>query len=187
MTVSGQLTDWSYRLPKRSAKGEVVLLKAHGSIDWFKTEDITFISRRRRFFLDQALGYISVINSWDYSKSEGGEELIPFIIPPTSSKSFQQGEIMGIWVDIYKALQRAEKIYIFGYSLPEADLHTKFILRAAIERNPFYQVAMYEDIVQVFNPDLRVRETFTDVLGRKFLFRNVKFEDYDFDEIPSIT
>lgn len=177
------LNDWHYRLPRKATRGDVVLLKAHGSIDWFKTEDITFISRKQRFCLDDALGQISVLNSWDFPKYKGREELIPFIIPPTLGKSLEQGEITGIWVDIYKALQRAERIYVFGYSVPEADLHARFTLRAAIQNNPFHRVAMYQDIVQVFNPNSTVRQTFTDLIGGKFLFRNVKFEDVNLDEI----
>ncbi|MBA7715842.1 hypothetical protein ES703_124900 [subsurface metagenome] len=104
MIEKDHITDWRYRLPQRTTKGDVILLKAHGSIDWFKTEDITFISHKKRFFLDDALGQISVLNSWDYPKYKGREELIPFIVPPTLGKSFQQGEIIGIWADIYRAL-----------------------------------------------------------------------------------
>jgi len=181
MIVKDHLNDWRYRLPRRATKGDVVLLKAHGSIDWFKTEDITFLKRERWFFLDDALGQISVIDSWDYPKYKGREELIPFIIPPTLGKSLQQGEIMGIWADIYRTLQRAEKVFIFGYSLPQADLHAKFTLRAAIQNNPFHKKANHEGIVKIFNPDSAVRQKFTEILGTRFAFRRCHFEDINFD------
>jgi len=174
------LNDWRYRLPRRPTKADVILLKAHGSIDWFKTEDIPFIPSDERFFLDDALGYISILNSWDYPRKKGREELIPFIIPPTFSKTFQYGEIMGVWADIYRSLQKAERIFIFGYSLPLVDLHARFTLRAAIQNNPYYQASTYNDRVKVFNPDSRVRQTFTELLGPKFVFRCVRFEDVDF-------
>jgi len=181
MIEIGHLKDWRYRLPRKATKGDVVLLKAHGSIDWFKTEDITFIARKRRFCLDDALGQISVLDSWDYPKYKGRQELIPFIVPPIVGKSFQQGEIMGIWADIYRTLQRAEKIFIFGYSLPQADLHARFTLRAAIQNNPFHQKAGHEGIVKVFNPDSVVRQTFTEILGTRFVFRQCNFENINFD------
>ena len=174
------IRDWLYRLPRRAIKKDVTLLKAHGSIDWFRTEDITFMSPDRRFPLDDALGQISIIDSWEYPRYKRRKDLIPFVIPPSFGKSFQQPEILGIWADIYRALHQAEMIYIFGYSLPQADIHAKFVLRAAIQNNPLHQKAGSDPIVTVFNPDQAVRHTFTELLGSKFNFKRVYFEDVDF-------
>lgn len=178
---SNNISDWRYRIPRRPTKKQVVLLKAHGSIDWFRTKDISFMSHKRRFFLDDALGQISVINSWDYPRYKTRKELIPFIIPPTFEKHFSEGEVMGIWVDIYRALQQAEKIHIFGYSVPQADLHASFTLRAAIQNNLHQSKAEYDGIVKVYNPDSEIRQRFTELIGAKFIFRNVAFGLVDFE------
>jgi len=138
------------------------------------------MERERRFFLDDALGEISVIDSWDYPKYNGREELIPFIIPPSLGKSFGHGEIMGIWADIYRALQRADNICIFGYSLPSVDLHSKFTIPAAVQNNRRHQKAGPDGMVTIFNPDPAVRQTFSDILGSRFIFKQVSFGDVDF-------
>lgn len=175
--------DWEYFwYPK--LRNRITLLKAHGSIDWFRTEDLYQVPKREHEPLDQTIGRISVLRWWDYTEviPRRSREIAPYIIPPTQLKSFQDEEMRKIWRNISDVLMKAERIYIFGYSLPEADPQAQIILRSAIARNLKQKNATVDDAVVIANPDRKVKSRF-DELGFKYRFILSKFETLDFTEL----
>jgi hypothetical protein len=51
------------------------------------------------------------------------------IIPPVYNKSFDSDLFRDLWRNPVASLSRASKVIFLGYSLPDADLHARFILR----------------------------------------------------------
>jgi hypothetical protein len=54
---------------------------------------------------------------------------MPLIVPPVYNKDFGQNVFRDLWRNCVAALSTASKVIFLGYSLPEADLHARFILR----------------------------------------------------------
>lgn len=55
----------------------------------------------------------------------------PIIIPPTYFKEMQNVDLQRIFQKADKILRNSKKIFICGYSLPDADLHIKYLLKRA--------------------------------------------------------
>ncbi len=169
--------EWDYFWDPRSSKGLITILKAHGSIDWFKTEDICELKKREREPLDPNIGEISVLNWWDYEHLHIAKERTPYIIPPTHHKTFTEKEILNIWRGMGEVLRLADYIYILGYSLPVADLQVRLVLRSSIEKNR--TVDRTRDSIYVINPERSVKTSFEE-LGLDFKFVLSRFEAIDF-------
>jgi len=173
--------DWDYSFPSKGK--EIALLKAHGSIDWYQTEDIYRVPPKDKEPLDPKVGRISFIKWWDPSRGVGRpREIAPYIIPPTYFKSFQSGEIRSIWTNMFVALSRATSIIILGYSLPIQDLQARITLRSAIEQNPKQRAAGASGIVTVINPRVKTKKTFRQ-LGFNFRFVQEKFKNINFSAL----
>ena len=54
---------------------------------------------------------------------------MPVIIPPIYNKDFSHDVFRDIWRNCVASLSSASKVVFLGYSLPDADLHARFILR----------------------------------------------------------
>lgn len=171
---------WDYSF---SPKGkEIALLKAHGSIDWYQTEDIYKVPKDDKEPLDPDVGYISLIKWWEPRRVGRSREIAPYIIAPTYFKRFQAEEIRNIWNNMYLALSQAKKITILGYSLPPQDLQARIILRSAIEQNKNERAAGAGGIVTVINPSVKTKKTFRQ-LGFNLRFVQEKFENVDFSAL----
>lgn len=176
--------EWEYFwYPK--LRNRITLLKAHGSIDWFRTEDFYQVPKRWHEPLGQTTGRISVLRWWDFREiiPRRPKEITPYIIPPTHTKSFQDEEMRKIWRNMSEVLVQAESIYIFGYSLPDADPQAQIILRSGIEQNKNLKKVGEDNIVFVVNPAPNVKSRF-DGLGLRYHFILRKFKAIDFSQLP---
>ena len=55
----------------------------------------------------------------------------PIIIPPTFYKEMTNPFIQEIFLKADKVLRNAKRVFICGYSFPDADLHIKYLLKRA--------------------------------------------------------
>ena len=134
-------------------KGEFVLLKLHGSIDWCA------VGRRSRRYADAAYASLHErlfgARSYRIQLPTGPEELVRVralegwrngwsrissrsldlhMVTMARGKAGDLGPLQEIWRDAYSALTRASRLEIVGYSLPDDDIEIRTLLRAAIKR-----------------------------------------------------
>ena len=175
--------DWEY-LWHPDKRNRITLLKAHGSIDWFRTEELYKVWRRDKEILDETIGRISIVRWWNPTAiiPRGPKEIVPCIIPPTLLKSFSEDEMIIIWRNISDVLGQAERIYIFGYSLSEADQQARVILRSSIERNLSQRKAVSKDTIVIVDRDSNVKARFNE-LGFDYHFILSNFENLDFPDL----
>lgn len=129
----GGLRMWAptYGAPG-SAEG-FSLCKLHGSINWFWHPD----------GVDRGVVDVGVDEQWsqfgppmfdpdELSRRAGTRE--PFIVPPTSLKGpfFQHDTLRHHWTTARLALERAERVFVIGYSLPQTDLVAGSLLAAGL-------------------------------------------------------
>jgi hypothetical protein len=134
-------------------KGEFVVLKLHGSIDWCTagrrsrsytdssyatlTEQL-FASAPRRLRVPQARDAvirIRALEDWPRAWSTISSRALDLhMVTMARGKGGDLGPLQGIWRDAYGALSRASHLEIVGYSLPDDDIEIRTLLRASILR-----------------------------------------------------
>jgi len=114
-------SDW--KKPDRNKA--VLLLKIHGSLNWLYCPTCNHIE-----LTPKEKGAIRAF----YKSKECAEcktPMEPVIIPPTFYKEMTKPFIQRIYLETDKMLRSAKRIFICGYSFPDADLHIKYLLKRA--------------------------------------------------------
>lgn len=92
------------------------LLKLHGSVNWGRRR-----SGRGRAFTVYG-------NYSDVLKAGAAPELVP----PTWKKSFED-QLTYVWDEAIRSLCGATRIVVIGFSMPQTDMHFKYLLAAALK------------------------------------------------------
>jgi hypothetical protein len=61
---------------------------------------------------------------------------VPMIIPPTYFKVMESLHLRQVWWRAEQALITADRIVFCGYSLPDADMHVKYLMKRAEVNRP---------------------------------------------------
>lgn len=116
------------------------LLKPHGSLNWFLSDKISTVSESKKEWLYKMPTVNRLAkNGWEYRgvqiflpsrkiRTRTGKKYIPWIVPPTFLKKFDHDFLKQTWGRCTEKLSKATDIYFLGYSLPEADLHSQYVL-----------------------------------------------------------
>lgn len=94
----------------------IPVLKMHGSLNWSH---------------DSSSGSINIFQNYDELAASA---LMPELVPPTWKKVFENS-IESVWDDAIEKLNTATRIIIIGFSMPETDMHFKYLLAAGLKRN----------------------------------------------------
>lgn len=108
-----------------------ILLKPHGSLNWFEEEQGEFLSssKRTRIFTSRGKDSVYAFSEYRAPISKTGRTYTPLIVPPVYLKKFNKPVFRGLWRNCTSILSTAKKIVFLGYSMPLADLHVQFIMR----------------------------------------------------------
>ena len=109
-----------------------MLLKPHGSLNWFNEKQAAFITQAKVLRLAQSGSQ----ETWAFTefrspRSNKGRQYDPLIIPPHYMKRFDQPGFQKIWNTCVAELSRASEVVFIGYSQPPSDFHARFMLRCA--------------------------------------------------------
>jgi NAD-dependent SIR2 family protein deacetylase len=110
--------DW-----ERPGERSMPLFKLHGSLNWLYCPRCTALTLTPK---------IKGILSHRHKGLCGcNEELAPIIVPPSFFKEMSNYHLQTIWRKAERALVSAKRIVFCGYSLPDADIHIKYMLKRA--------------------------------------------------------
>jgi hypothetical protein len=194
---------YSYDL---NAKNKITILKPHGSINWYQLKEINLKERKRTPLYDgindEEDERLHVFRYFRSPKSEVNKDFIPYIVPPTINKAIDIPEIRKIWRDIFQSLSYVPQINVLGYSLPNFDLNSRYIIRTAIRENKHFRFEIHynldrstENLNQVgtegrearqfliANPDDSTYLTYRNLAGDPLTFLHARFEDLNFEEL----
>lgn len=113
--------DWKKPCKDKS----ILLLKIHASLNWLYCPTCNHIE-----LTPKEKGAIKAF----YQEKQCYKcktPMEPVIIPPTFYKDFRNPFIHLIYLKADKILRNAKRIFICGYSFPDADLHIKYLLKRA--------------------------------------------------------
>ena len=139
------------------------LLKLHGSVNWHYSGREEF--HGETIFYSDVLGFRRAKdkiarNATSQSLRDLAADKETLIIPPVAEKTtyFNNETVRGLWKDAAAALQRAETLYIVGYSLPISDLGMRFFLAG--------NTPEAHCVVRVVNTDSSVLERYREYAHR---------------------
>jgi len=154
-------------LYKQRKKGDVDLLKLHGSLNWAQCPQC------QRLFLAYFTHYREIFRKT--CTLCGNQHLLPVLIPPTLLKEVEISELVGVWNRAEYLIERADNFTLIGYSFPDADVQAKWLFKRAIARN------QGKPSLTLVEPDSSVRQKVLEFLGNFFqediIFFNT-FEEY---------
>lgn len=117
----------------RNANDRLVL-KLHGSVDWFHTDEVRVEFRPRCERIDRHL--LQVPSQLPGETSITAPEANPQILPPTFFKNLDQAtDFAVIWQAAATSIALADEVHLIGYRLPPEDLFARVLLRRSIRTN----------------------------------------------------
>jgi hypothetical protein len=170
-------TDFSFWYGPRG-DADVLLLKPHGSVDWFPRSRLPRKDSKHRVSkLDDDL---CVYPKFDFATYRELRTTEPVIVPPILVKRFNWDFLRQVWKRVYIEISRAARLYILGYSLPREDQFARLVIGRALLNNRLNAEGAGRQPARVtlVNPDEAVQPTFIRLLGRqtRILFVQTTFE-----------
>jgi hypothetical protein len=147
---------------------DVLLLKPHGSIDWFRRAKLpaNFAKRALRKIDDE----LSVYPEFTLAKHKVMKTQPPVIVPPIAQKDFTPPFFRLTWKRVYRAVSQATDVYFIGYSLPTEDQFARLVLSRALRNNRLkaHKGNKRRLTIRVVNPDEGAQQTFLRLVGQRF-------------------
>lgn len=124
------LDKHSYGFSSRPPDGPI-LLKPHGSLNWFEDDCGRFLQDSRKFLLfgEEKKTHVYAFRKYRAPVSKFNRTYSPLIVPPVLLKNFEKPVFKKLWQNCTHHLSTAKKIFFLGYSMPAADFHAQFIMR----------------------------------------------------------
>lgn len=122
---------------EKSHRG-VPVLKLHGSMNWQSKHNSAEPNPSALFSPSRAL---HITNSPDVATSLSVKRkrriyMKPIIVPPVSGKrNMMHNSMTGLWKIASKALQKADRVVVAGYSCPPLDLEARILLSENLRLN----------------------------------------------------
>lgn len=126
-----KLDGKSYGLTTSSVSAPI-LLKPHGSLNWFEKDVAKSLKEDKRVLIHGSAGTENAVYAFlrfREPKSKHGRVYNPFIVPPILLKDFKKPVFQALWRKCTATLSTAKRVVFLGYSMPIFDIHAQFIMR----------------------------------------------------------
>ena len=150
-----------------------ILLKPHGSLNWYAGKlGRGIVSDKRELLYSEGDSEVYMFKY--FRQPKGKQTYMPLIIPPVFNKSFSESVFTYLWRRSVSALSTAKKVTFLGYSLPEADLHARFIIRCGFHNQREGELSSTGERrestgpaeVTIVNPDLNAARRIEGAVGK---------------------
>ena len=116
-----------------------VLLKPHGSLNWFEDNEGRFLDEKMKIKLfplqtpSKKTDRVYAFKEFRAPRTQHGRIYTPFIVPPVVLKRFEKKIFEPLWKNCVSVLSTAKEVVFLGYSMPSADVHAQFIMRCGFD------------------------------------------------------
>ncbi|WP_260734524.1 hypothetical protein [Tunturiibacter lichenicola] len=188
MLFGGDVAPENYGLGKAS-EGPI-LLKPHGSLNWYEEDQIAKVAEEKRVTLHKRTKEYPAVQAFVHPRhivSKTGRRYTPLIVPPQYLKDFSRPISKSVWRSCVEALSVAPEVFFLGYSLPGSDLQAQFIMRCGfynqsegLPASPKRKGATGPARVCIVNPDRASAQRIEGVLrsGQKCVWEPQKVEEW---------
>ena len=173
------LKDGGWYKPDQSRS--VKLLKLHGSLNWLYC---SVCKKIRITPKKKSVPEIAYIEKSAHRKNNLCEicesKYVPILVPPTYFKNMSNYYLTTIWHLSENIIKTAKKVFFCGYSMPDSDIHIKYLLKRALNNGD----ANCGDIIIINNHKSKQKAQKEEEERRyKRLFDwSVCFTNYSFEE-----
>ena len=150
------------------APGGVIVLKLHGSLNWYSIFPSEIVGLESMFYRDRTLKVTRELeinsNKLKYRTPAGDiRYTLPVIVPPVKNKEdLYHSRILNLWSLAGTALSEADEILIYGYSCPRLDIESEEMFRASVRHSTLLEkisiidpsTAVYERYSKLFAPKI---------------------------------
>ncbi|MGB3477591.1 MAG: SIR2 family protein [bacterium] len=128
-------TARKYKWDKPKDNKSVLLLKLHGSLSWLHCptcNDIITTPKEKgvKYIYDPQVRNDNILKQCAVC----GSLRKPVIIPPTWQKEYVNPNLVRMWLTAERLLQKTNKVFFIGYSLPESDVNVRYLLKKSLYR-----------------------------------------------------
>lgn len=116
--------DW-----RKPRERKIHLLKLHGSLNWLYCPTCNSIR-----ITPKEKGVMRIFTHSEVCENDQSDQRA-LIIPPTWQKVYDNPYLVSIWLEAERILRKASKVVFVGYSLPESDVHIKYLMKKSLFRN----------------------------------------------------
>jgi len=129
--IFGKKIDGSSYGFSENANKQPLLLKPHGSLNWFEEKQGQFIKdkKRKQIFTGEDSDSVYAFREFRAPVSRKDRVYTPLIVPPVYLKNFRKPVFVELWNNCTTMLSTAKNIVFLGYSMPATDLHAQLIMR----------------------------------------------------------
>jgi NAD-dependent SIR2 family protein deacetylase len=160
---------------ERSKKNAVSLFKIHGSLNWL------YCSTCNNLKLFDYKVVLNLINNPKAAACAYCKSIMsPMIVPPTFYKDMTQVFLSTIWNKTENTLRDVRHIIFCGYSLPDADMHIKYLLKRAQTNRPDFKSLRFTVINH--HQDKSEAQARAEEERFKRFFGKVNYTDKSFDD-----
>jgi hypothetical protein len=153
--------------------GSITLLKLHGSLNWVvrlqgKRPSANLLSGANNPKKLHLLARRQLMGRETFVRRGGGRgrqrwDLWPVVVPPVYAKQALRGAVQATWMDARRAIETADRMVVFGYSLPAIDIEAEKLFERALTKNASMSW------IDVINPAPDSAARFASVAGAKSL------------------
>lgn len=181
----GEYLPVSFRWLAPDSSQAILLLKPHGSLNWLYCSTCTALT-----LTPSVKGATYVATEPDRYRCPVCTGLTsPVIVPPTFFKVMTNFHLQQVWRAAESVLMGARRLVFCGYSLPDADIHIKYLLkRVEVNRNETPEVVVINNY-RLPDGAAKSEKSKAEEKGRyRRLFRQpnrVRYTDLTFQEFAS--
>jgi NAD-dependent SIR2 family protein deacetylase len=129
--ISYHLPPQHVSMPAANNKEGLALLKLHGSTNWAVCGKC---KQRISISFDKMTSSPGIFKSLECIECQK-QAFQPMLVPPSWDKTEYQSLMRPVWNQAVSELQKATRICIIGYSLPESDAYFKYLLTLGLAEN----------------------------------------------------
>lgn len=118
----------------QQSPGDGLLLKLHGSLNWYRCGNHRCPVSSDFVFLHDTQGCLSVnSNSVEVRCQQCGSVMNPIIVPPVLRKSITEDPVIrAAWGLAWRRLRDASRVVVIGFSAAPTDFYTSWLLRSTV-------------------------------------------------------
>ncbi|AXR70068.1 SIR2 family protein [Leptospira mayottensis] len=136
----------------------IKVLKLHGSINWKLKPGSSGL-------------FIQAFRNYDEASKSKGDRIL---LPPTWQKTFS-GHLQFVWNNAISAISTATRLVIIGFSIPETDIHFKYLLSAGLQDNISLREILFVNPMEEEEFTTKVKKIFHSSFLESGFVRHVKF------------
>lgn len=142
-----------------NSESGIKVLKLHGSINWKLKPGSMGL-------------FIQAFRNYDDTSESKGDRVL---LPPTWQKTFS-GHLQYVWKNAVSAISTATRLVIIGFSIPETDIHFKYLLSAGLQDNISLREIVFVNPMEKEEYNAKVKKIFHNSFLEAGFVRHVKLK-----------